>query len=404
MDQSPLSVSELTADIKHLLEQRFANVRVCGEVSRLTTHHSGHLYFTIKDAGASITAVVWRSTAARLNNLPKEQGQFIFSGHLSLYEPQGRYQLVVQSVESTGEGQLAAEFERRKQAFFARGWFDAAKKLPIPALPNHIAIITSPTTAALQDVKKILNTRPSWIKKTLITCIVQGAQAPATIVAAFDALKKMEDIPPVDVVLLVRGGGSMEDLWCFNDERVVQAVVDCTIPVISGIGHEIDTTLTDLAADVRAATPSNAAEIAAPDCESLRKRMPRLQMLAQFLQPRIAQARRHLRLQTNQLEHRWRLAQDDRHHQLERIEQRLLQQKKERLQSHRQRIITLSEKLEALNPKRVLARGYSITMNNNGRVISNSGDLMLEEQVHVHFHEGSAWATITKITDPESVQ
>ncbi|PJA33341.1 MAG: exodeoxyribonuclease VII large subunit, partial [Zetaproteobacteria bacterium CG_4_9_14_3_um_filter_53_7] len=197
-----------------MLEQGFARVEVSGEVSRLTRPSSGHLYFTIKDAHAAISAVVWRTTALRLMNQPEEGGEFIFSGHISLYEPRGSYQLVVTRIESAGAGRLAAEFERRKLLFAQRGWFDTQRKQAIPALPSHIGIITSPTAAAFEDVKKVLHTRPAWLQLTLSPCLVQGSSAPKSIEAAIQKISAM--VNPPDVLLLVRGGGSIEDLWCFN--------------------------------------------------------------------------------------------------------------------------------------------------------------------------------------------
>ncbi|MDX8405816.1 MAG: exodeoxyribonuclease VII large subunit, partial [Mariprofundus sp.] len=257
MNSPPISVTQLTARIKQMLEQGFVGITVSGEVSRLTRPASGHLYFTIKDAHAAIAAVVWRSAAMRLHTRPEEGGEYIFTGHLSVYEPRGSYQLIVTRIEAAGAGKLAAEFERRKQLFAERGWFDPANKHAIPSLPQHIGIATSATAAALEDVKKVLATRPAWLQLTLSPCLVQGAAAPASIVAALTALACLPNRP--DLILLVRGGGSIEDLWCFNDESVVRAVMDCPIAIISGIGHEIDITLTDFAADKRAATPSNAA-------------------------------------------------------------------------------------------------------------------------------------------------
>ena len=263
-----LTVTELTARIKQVLEQGFSRIEVTGEISRLTKPSSGHLYFTIKDNHAAISAVVWRGAAARLKTRPKDGQAYVFTGHLSLYEPRGSYQLVVTDIASAGTGRLAEEFERRKMLFAERGWFDADTKKNIPAFPKHIGIVTSQTAAAFEDIKKVLNTRPAWLNISLSPAVVQGESAPQSIACAIQKLHNLADTP--DVILLVRGGGSMEDLWCFNDERVVQAIVDATVPIISGIGHEIDTTLADFAADVRAATPSNAAELVCPAKETLR--------------------------------------------------------------------------------------------------------------------------------------
>ncbi len=312
MSDAPLSVTELTARIKQMLEQGFAHLRVSGEVSRLTRPASGHLYFTIKDQHAAISAVVWRTTAGRLATQPEEGGEFIFSGHLSVYEPRGSYQLVVTRVEAAGAGRLAAEFERRKQDFAARGWFDQNRKQALPAIPDHIGIITSATAAAFEDVKKVLATRPGWLRLTHAPCLVQGNQAPASIAHAIKNLTRMPE--PPDVILLVRGGGSIEDLWCFNDELVVQAIVDCPIPVISGIGHEIDVTLADLAADVRAATPSNAVEVGCPSRAELHERLPSMTAMVRLMRQYTLRCRREVDQLVQRQQHHWERRIDAGHH------------------------------------------------------------------------------------------
>ncbi len=312
MSDTPLSVSELTARIKQVLEQGFAHVRVSGEISRLTRPASGHLYFTIKDRHAALSAVIWRSTVARLGMLPEESGEFVFSGHLSLYEPRGSYQLVVTRIEPAGAGRLAAEFERRKQLFAERGWFDPENRKKLPALPRHIGIVTSATAAAFEDVRKVLATRPGWLRLTHAPCLVQGEQAPASIASALHRLGHMRS--PPDLILLVRGGGSIEDLWCFNDEQVVRAIVDCPVPVMTGIGHEIDITLADYAADLRAATPSNAVELACPSRDELRERLPRMAMLYGIVQQQLMRWRRELSQLEQRGWHAWERRQDARHH------------------------------------------------------------------------------------------
>ncbi|MDX8414231.1 MAG: exodeoxyribonuclease VII large subunit [Mariprofundales bacterium] len=310
-----LTVSALTANIKLVLEQGFSSLQVRGEVSRFTRHASGHLYFTVKDANAAVSAVIWRSTANRLRCQPEEGGQFVFHGHLSLYAPRGSYQLVVRSVSPAGEGALAAAFERRKQEWATRGWFDGTHKRPLPDYPLHVGIVTSPTAAALEDIRKVLQSRPRWLQLTLSPALVQGEGAPASIV---QAMARMVAVKP-DLILLVRGGGSMEDLWCFNDEAVVRAVVESPVPVISGIGHEIDTTLTDLAADLRAATPSNAAELCCPDRTTLAMRVTAVSRLRQLAQAGFDRAQ--YPLVTMRLRHQRLVAviADARHHQIMRL-------------------------------------------------------------------------------------
>jgi len=393
--KQPLSVSELTACIKQVLEQGFASVHVLGEVSRLNRQASGHMYFTIKDEGASLAAVVWKSTAMRLNQQPEEGRQYIFTGHISLYPPQGRYQLIVSRLEAAGSGALAIEFERRKKAFAERGWFAPEIKRPIPALPRHIGIVTSETAAALQDVKKVLSTRPGWLQLTLSPTLVQGKSAAPQIAGAIRRLQNMDKRP--DVIVLVRGGGSPEDLWCFNEETVVRAVAECDIPVITGIGHEIDISLADFAADKQAATPSNAAELACPDNETLRKQMPRLPLLQQLIHQSVAHARKDMENRKIQLSHVWSSAQDERHMHVERQHRPLLMLASQQIQQARQRFEQKQGRLAALNPTAVLKRGYSICYSPEDQVLTHAGSTKPGDAVRVHFQDGNAHMRVESV-------
>jgi len=441
MENGVLSVTELTAGIKQLLEQRYASVEVAGEVSRLTRHASGHIYFTIKDTHASISAVIWRSTAVRLKLLPKDGEQFIFTGHISLYEPRGTYQLVVRKVEAAGAGQLAAEFERRKTLFAERGWFASENKKSIPKLPNHIGIITSETAAAFEDVKKVLATRPGWLELTLAPAVVQGDAAPTSISKAIRNLNRMESKP--DLILLVRGGGSMEDLWCFNNESVVRAIVESEVPIISGIGHEIDTTLADFAADVRAATPSNAAELSSPDRDTLRNQLPKASQLRQMWQRTQDGRHQHCERSAIELTAHFRQQIASRHRQLNNIDQRLAQQeprkqlrlreltlhrcqqhlttfqlhgrngqrqkltllkqklnwlREQHIQTGRHSVSGLSKQLHDLGPVQVLRRGYTMSMDAEGQLLTSVNQLVTGDTVNIHFHDGTAQAETRKIS------
>ncbi|MDX8387801.1 MAG: exodeoxyribonuclease VII large subunit [Ghiorsea sp.] len=467
MSSTPLTVTELTARIKQVLEQGFAQVEVTGEISRLTTPSSGHLYFTIKDAHAAISAVVWRTTATRLQSRPKEGQAYVFIGHLSLYEPRGTYQLVIKRIEAVGAGRLAAEYERRKQVFAERGWFAQEHKQLIPKLPKHIGLVTSATAAAFEDVKKVLATRPHWLNITLSPSLVQGELAPKNIVSALHRLHHLPHKP--DVILLVRGGGSIEDLWCFNDESVVQAVFESTIPIISGIGHEIDTTLVDFAADIRAATPSNAAELACPARSTLRQQIPNLRSMSNLLNRRLHTAHQQVAHLTQQLEQSKNRLQDQHNWVLERLlsknqeafrqglrtqqnRLKVINQKLHQLEPNqqlrqntlglfklKQHLITISsnittskrntqdthaltlfnryktilqtkkehwqrfhEQLHAMNPDHVLQRGYAMTTNAQGKVISSVHGLKLDTNITLHYHDGSAESLITKVQKVKS--
>ncbi|MDQ6991157.1 MAG: exodeoxyribonuclease VII large subunit [Mariprofundaceae bacterium] len=459
------SVTELTASIKQVVEQGFAHIQVQGEVSRLTRPSSGHLYFTIKDSHAAISAVVWRSAAVRLHAQLKEGQAFIFSGHLSVYEPRGTYQMMVTRIMPVGAGALAAEFERRKALFAKRGWFSQEKKQVIPTLPKSIGIVTSATAAALQDVKKVLATRPAYLKITLFSCVVQGEQAPDSIVAAFHKIQAMSQRP--DVILLVRGGGSMEDLWCFNDERVVQAVFDCDLPIISGVGHEIDTTLADYAADVRAATPSNAAELSCPSRDYLRQTLPSIARIKQMLEHRVSGLRQQCVMQEQRLSYqhdrimdqrryqhnyvieslviamktslvnaqqRWqawqtRLQKHEPSQQLREQSQRLhqcqvrLSQVGGRVMQRRQvwqamvyrlqqsarktyqiqsnQWLCMHEALKALDPQHVLQRGYSLIYNQQGHLLTQVEGLKEQDSLTIHWADGHVEAHIDNIYSGE---
>lgn len=349
--ETTLSVTALTARIKQKLEQDFSHLHIRGEVSRLSRAGSGHLYFTVKDSHATISAVVWRSAAMKLQFMPKEGEAYIFSGHLSVYEPRGSYQLIVHKIQAAGEGLLAAKLEQRKQKLAALGWFDRERKQAIPILPKHIGIVTSATAAALQDVCKVLNTRPGWIRQTLAPCIVQGDRAAYTIVQAIHRLQQLED---VDVILLVRGGGSMEDLWCFNDEAVVRAVAECRIPVISGVGHEIDTTLVDLASDLRAATPSNAAELCCQSREVLHNQLPSIIKLQQLLAQQLQLRQQQTTSQTMMLQQRYQSQQDNRRHHSHMLRQGLQHQSRQAMQHNNQQHSAWQRRLTKMEPGRKL--------------------------------------------------
>lgn len=263
-----LSVSELTRHIKIQLESRFPTVQVSGEISNLSRQSSGHVYFSLKDRHASLACVLWRSTAARIN-LPLKNGlQVVLSGSLKIYEPRGTYQLSVSSIFPAGLGNLHLEFERRKQKYEQLGYFSNDHKRLIPDFPRCIAIVTSSTGAVVQDIIRVINRRYSnGISLDIYPVKVQGPGAEFEIAKALGRINKRVD---VDLIIFGRGGGSLEDLWAFNEPAVIESVYESTIPTISAVGHETDFTLADFVADVRAATPSVAAELAVPEVQSWR--------------------------------------------------------------------------------------------------------------------------------------
>ncbi|HLA42266.1 MAG TPA: exodeoxyribonuclease VII large subunit, partial [Aggregatilineales bacterium] len=261
--EAPKSISEITRHIRTLLDRdrTLQDVWVEGEISNYTRASSGHLYFSLKDENAQLKCVMWKTEAARLNFEPEHGDQILAHGKIGVYEVQGAYQLYADSLQRAGLGDLHRRFEMLKTKLEAEGLFDSERKRPLPRFPRRIGIVTSPTAAGFQDVLNILSRRYAMGEVILSPAIVQGSAAPPRIIAAIEALNRRNDI---DVMLIIRGGGSLEDLWCFNDENVVRAVAASRIPTVTGVGHEIDFTLVDFAADQRAPTPSAAAELVTP--------------------------------------------------------------------------------------------------------------------------------------------
>ena len=269
------TVTQLTRRIRTLLEIQVGEVWVEGEVSNCRPNKSGHVYFTLKDSNAQLACVLWRSTAARLRLDLRDGLQVQAFGEISVYEAQGKYQLVVARVQEKGVGALQARFEELKRRLEAEGLFAAGRKRPIPAFPRTIALVTSPTGAAIRDLLTVLGRRAPWIHILVVPVPVQGRGAEDEIAAAIGWLNQQSGntLPAIDTMIVGRGGGSIEDLWCFNEEVVARAIAASAIPVVSAVGHEIDFTIADFVADLRAATPSAAAELVAPDGVELRRRL-----------------------------------------------------------------------------------------------------------------------------------
>ncbi|GAB4581973.1 MAG: exodeoxyribonuclease VII large subunit [Anaerolineales bacterium] len=365
------SVTDLTRYLRDLLESdhNLTDLWISGEVSNVSNPRSGHLYFTLKDANASLKCVMWKPQVMRLRFLPRDGDAIEVHGALSVYEQAGQYQLYADLIRQTGEGALYQEFMRLKAKLESEGLFDEARKRPIPAWPHRIGLITSPTGAALQDMLNTLRRRFPLVNVIFAPTAVQGLEAPPGIVRGLTALNRQTPAP--DVIILARGGGSIEDLWCFNDETVVRAVAHSAIPVISGVGHETDFTLTDFAADLRAPTPTAAAELATPNQADLREALTELsselsRTLLDALNTRrwtLSDAQNRLLRQAPRarlLNDRQRL--DDL---LRRTETTLTYQ----MSIRRTRLEGLAQKLTALNPLAILERGYAVITTSDGQVI-----------------------------------
>jgi exodeoxyribonuclease VII large subunit len=393
----PLSVTALTAHVKALLETDdvLTDVRVSGEISNVARPASGHMYFTLKDAGAQVKCVMWKSSVARLRHVPRAGDAVVVRGRIGVYERDGAYQLYAESMALAGTGDLYAEFERLKQALEAEGLFDSLRKRPLPAFPRVLGVVTSPTGAAFQDILNVLGRRYPMIEVILAPVLVQGEDAPPQIARAIRAL---DDLGICDVILVARGGGSLEELWAFNDERVVRAVVASQTPVVSGVGHEIDFTLTDFAADVRAPTPSAAAEIITPDVADLKQGLDVLsERLSQCMIDRIEDERDRVDTLRRALRMVSPLAQVLRaRERLDELRARLDAITLARLDVQREQVRGLHGRLVAVSPQATLARGYAIVRRKrDGAVVRVVNDAQPGEGLDVRVTDGSFDAAVS---------
>ena len=416
----PLSVGELSAKLKRSVEQQFGHVRVRGEISGFKRAASGHLYFGLKDADARIDGIVWKGSASRIPFRPEDGLDVIATGKLTTYPARSSYQIVIDSLELAGEGALLALLEKTKARLAAEGLFASERKRALPRLPRVIGIVTSPTGAVIRDILHRLSDRFP-VHVLIWPVLVQGDQAAGQVAAAirgFDAMPADGPTPRPDLVIVARGGGSIEDLWAFNEDVVVRAVADCTIPLISAVGHETDTTLIDFAADRRAPTPTAAAEMAVPVRADLlatvadlvsragaawaRRRAQLSERLA-MLADRIPSLDRLLQPQRQRLDDmaeriprgfRWRL--DRARAELGRVaaplRPALLHQ---RLTNERQRLSALDRVLRSLDPRGLLARGYALVMARDGRLLATAAAAREAGALRLAFNDGEVAAIVS---------
>ncbi len=393
-----LSVSDITGYLRQLLEsdEILRDVWVHGEISTLSRPSSGHIYFTLKDAAATLRCVVWRTTAQRLK-LEFGSGTAVEAhGYISLYERDGQYQLYVDAMRLAGEGWLYQEFLRLKARLEAEGLFDPDRKRPLPERPQVIGIVTSATGAALQDILNTLSRRYPLVQVVLSPAAVQGDEAPPAIVRALDRLNRK--VHP-DVILVARGGGSLEDLWAFNDERVVRAIAASAAPVVTGIGHETDFTLADFAADLRAPTPTAAAVLATPDVSDLRADLRNaLMLLDGNLTARLNSAAQQFGEVGSRLEQLspWRQVQNDRQR-LDDLQMRIERALAAAGQLRRARVDGLHNRLLALNPLAVLQRGYAVVQGPDGQLLTRIRQISAGADVSVRLADGSFDANVRKV-------
>ena len=396
--QRPLSVWELTAQIKDLLEAAFPAVWVEGEISNFARPQSGHCYLTLKDDRAQLRAVIWRGAAARIRFDLHDGLEVICRGHLDLYSARGTYQLIVDEIVPRGMGALELALRQLREKLSKEGLFDPSRKRPLPPFVRRIAVVTSPTGAAIRDFLQVLARRWRGADVLIVPTRVQGEGAAAEIAAAIAAVNRLAR--PIDCLVVTRGGGSMEDLWAFNEEPVVRAIVASRIPVISAVGHEIDVTLADLAADVRALTPSEAAELVAPASEDLLAELRQIERrLAGALRARVESARSRLDALARHAAFRRPYQRVfDLSRRLDELDARALRAVRGLVRLARQQADTAAGRLESLNPLAVLGRGYSLTQRTaDGRIIRAASELAPGEQIATRFAQGRSISRVEKI-------
>ncbi|MBH0019653.1 exodeoxyribonuclease VII large subunit [Pseudoalteromonas sp. SWXJ133] len=430
--QAVYTVSRLNREIRTILEQGFASLVLTGEISNFITPASGHWYFSLKDDKAQIKAAMWRGNNRNQSYRPVNGAQVTVKARVSLYEPRGDYQLIVEHMEPAGEGQLKQEFDALKMRLAAEGLFSSAHKQPLPQNINRIGVITSATGAAIKDILTVLKRRAPQLEVIIYPAMVQGKEAHVHLINQIELANTRDE---VDVLILGRGGGSLEDLWCFNHEQLARAIFKSELPIVSAVGHEIDTTISDYVADVRAATPSAAAELVSPNTQELHNKVTQLvnrlsnafkhgiadkRALATQLQHRLNLC--HPRNQLNQKSQRLdelsialqqamrnRLYQQERtlnnltprlmrqspdkklataSHQLTQIQARLNQAIQHQLQQANNNLALQASRLDSVSPLNVLARGYSITKNEKNKVVKSVGDVKAGDTLITEFVDG----------------
>lgn len=434
-----LSVSELNHQARHLLESSFMQVWVEGELSSFSRPSSGHWYFSLKDQKCQIRCAMFRGANQRIRTLPKEGDQIRIRGKVTLYENRGDFQIIVEHLEPAGLGPLQQAFEALKMKLQAEGLFDPARKKPLPVTPRHIGVVTSPTGAAIHDILTVLARRCPAIRVTLYPTAVQGQAATADIVNAIDRAQRHG---VADVLIIGRGGGSLEDLWCFNEEAVARAIAGCSIPTVSAVGHEVDVTIADFVADLRAPTPSAAAEKISPDQsqwlrrlaeqqlrlgQSARRLLLRLDQQLGHLAARLRDPRRelqdkaqrmdeldmrlnkamNLKLQQQQLK-TGHLAQrlgtqspaktlQNAGEQVQRLNERLDKAIRQNLRQQQEKLQLNAQTLNVVSPLATLGRGYAIVRDDQNRIVRSADQLSAGQTISARFGQGNVSAEVTKV-------
>jgi exodeoxyribonuclease VII large subunit len=407
-----LGVAEFTREVRRLLEGSFPRVRVRGEVTNLSRPQSGHIYFSLMDdapgadrsrfSSAQVACVIWRSGRSALRKRLESGVRVVVSGRVTVYEPRGAYQIVVEQVESVGLGDLQREFEALKAKLKAEGLFDPGRKRPLPFLPRRIGLVTSPSGAAIRDVLRVLYRRHprAWVR--IVPVRVQGEGAVGDMIRALEVLGAGGE-GQVDVIILTRGGGSLEDLWAFNDELLARAIAASRVPTVSAVGHEVDFSISDFVADQRAQTPTKAAEMVVPDLGELEDGLESLRSrLGTAARSKLRHAARDLeRLERRrQFTHGGALV-EERFERCDDLADRLRLHLYNRSVRWEDSLRFLVGRLEALSPLKVLARGYSVTLDASGRVVRDGAGLEVGQRLRLRFERGGA---VVEVREAEGVQ
>ena len=402
MSQQVLSITQINEYIRTVMDgdSLLSAVAVKGEISNYKVYPSGHHYFTLKDEGGALKCVMFRGNAIRLRFRPDNGMQVIAMGKITVYPRDGAYQLYCTGLVLDGVGDLYAAFEQLKTKLAGEGLFDPAHKKPLPQYPKTIGIITSSAGAAVHDMLRILNKRYPLCKVRLFPVRVQGTEAPSEIAAAIGYANHFQ---LADLLIVGRGGGSIEDLWAFNDERVAYAIFKSQIPIISAVGHEPDVTISDFVADLRAATPSNAAELAVPDQDALRQALDSMSCaMATALQRQLKAAHQQLSmLAASPALQSPDVYLQQRGKNLELLRSRMLAAQNHFINHHRQQFLTYTAKLDALSPLKVLTRGYAMIQTGEGNVLRSVKQAETGDSIHITLNDGSLSATVTHVKENE---
>jgi len=398
-----LSITQINEYIRGKMDSDalLNQVAVRGEISNYKMYPSGHHYFTLKDEGASLKCVMFKGNAMRLRFRPENGMKVIAMGKISVYPRDGAYQLYCSAMALDGVGDLHAAFEQLKKKLAAQGLFDPAHKKPLPKYPGIVGIITSSAGAAVHDMLRILNKRYPLTQVRLLPVRVQGEEAPGEIAAAIRYANRYQ---LADLLIVGRGGGSIEDLWAFNDERVAYAIYESDIPVISAVGHEPDVTISDYVADLRAATPSNAAELAVPDREALEQTLDAMSAsMATALLRQLKSARQHLNVLSSHPALQSPLGYlEQKQKTLALLKNRLVAAQNQNISRKSERYIALIAKLDAMSPLKVLTRGYAMAHKSDGSVLRTVKETKLGERITVRLHDGSLSTTVMDIKENEA--